>query len=69
MGALRFAKTFEGTPGANVEYHYEVFPGETHGSVGMRAFYRGLELLGQPDPPAAFGPARYLSEAQRRRHA
>ncbi len=69
VGALRFAKTFEGTPGANVEYHYEVFPGETHGSVGMRAFYRGLELLGQPDPPAAFGPARYLSEAQRRRHA
>jgi predicted alpha/beta superfamily hydrolase len=69
VGALRFAKTFEGTPSANVEYHYEVFPGETHGSVGLRAYYRGLELLGQADPPVMYGPARYLSEAQRRRHA
>ena len=69
VGALRFAKTFEGTPSANVEYHYEVFPGETHGSVGLRAYYRGLELLGQADPPMMYGPARYLSEAQRRRHA
>jgi predicted alpha/beta superfamily hydrolase len=69
VGALRFAKTFEGTPSANVEYHYEVFPGETHGSVGLRAYYRGLELLGAPEPPVVYGPARYLSEAQRRRHA
>jgi predicted alpha/beta superfamily hydrolase len=69
VGALRFAKTFEGTPSANVEYHYEVFPGETHGSVGLRAYYRGLELLAQADPPVSYGPARYLTEAQRRRHA
>jgi predicted alpha/beta superfamily hydrolase len=69
VGALRFAKTFEGTPSANVEYHYEVFPGETHGSVGLRGYYRGLELLGQADPPVGYGPSRYLSEAQRRRHA
>jgi predicted alpha/beta superfamily hydrolase len=69
VGALRFAKTFEGTPSANVEYHYEVLPGETHGSVGLRAYYRGLEILGQPDAAVAYGPARYLSEAQRRRHA
>ena len=69
VGALRFAKTFEGSPNADVEYHYEVFPGETHGTVGLRAFYRGLELLGEPDPHVSFGPARYLTEAQRRRHA
>ena len=69
VGALRFAKTFEGAPSANLEYHYEVFPGETHGSVGLRAYYRGLEVLGQPDAAMAYGPARYLSEAQRRRHA
>jgi hypothetical protein len=69
VGALRFAKTFEGTPSANVEYHYEVFPGETHGSVGLRAYYRGLELLAAADPPVTYGPARYLTEAQRRRHA
>ena len=69
VGAMRFAKTFEGTPSANVEYHYEVFPGETHGSVGLRAYYRGLEVLGQADPPVTYGPSRYLSEAQRRRHA
>lgn len=69
VGALRFAKTFEGTPAANVEYHYEIFPGETHGSVPLRAYYRGLELLAQPDAPLSYGPSRYLSEAQRRRHA
>lgn len=67
MGAMRFAKTFEGTPSANVEYHYEVFPGETHGSVGLRAYYRGLEVLAQADPPVTYGPGRYLTEAQRRR--
>ena len=69
VGAMRYAKTFEGTPSANVEYHYEVFPGETHGSVGFRAYYRGLELLGQADPAIMYGPARYMSEAQRRRYA
>jgi predicted alpha/beta superfamily hydrolase len=69
VGALRFAKTFETSPNADLEYHYEVFPGETHGTVGLRAFYRGLELLADPDPHISFGPGRYLSEAQRRRHA
>lgn len=69
VGALRFAKTFEGSPNADIEYHYEVFPGETHGTVGLRAFYRGLELLADPDPHVSYGPARYLTEAQRRRHA
>lgn len=69
VGALRFAKTFESSPNADVEYHYEVFPGETHGTVGLRAFYRGLELLAEPDPHVSYGPARYLTEAQRRRHA
>ena len=69
VGALRFAKTFEGSPNADLEYHYEVFPGETHGTVGLRAFYRGLELLAEPDPHVSHGPARYLTEAQRRRHA
>ncbi|MBS1801963.1 MAG: hypothetical protein JST28_01280 [Acidobacteria bacterium] len=69
VGALRFAKTFEGSPNADVEYHYEVFPGETHGTVGLRGFYRGLELLANPDAHVSHGPARYLTEAQRRRHA
>ena len=69
VGALRFAKTFEGTPNADVEFHYESFPGETHGSVGYRAFYRALEVLGQADAPSHNGPGRYLSEVQRRRHA
>jgi predicted alpha/beta superfamily hydrolase len=69
VGAMRFAKTFEGAPSPAIEYHYEIFPGETHGSVGFRAFYRALEAIGQADTPAHSGPARYLSEAQRRRHA
>ena len=69
VGALRFAKTFEGSPNADIDWHYEVFPGETHGTVGLRAFYRGLEFLADPDPRVSFGPARYLTEAQRRRHA
>ncbi len=69
VGALRFAKAFEGTPNAEIEFHCESFPGETHGSIGYRAFYRALEVLGQPDAPLHDGPARYLSEAQRRRHA
>jgi predicted alpha/beta superfamily hydrolase len=69
VGAMRFAKTFEAAPSADIEYHYEIFPGETHGSVGFRGFYRALEVLGQPDAPLRYGPARYLSEAQRRRHA
>lgn len=69
VGALRFAKAFEGSPNANVDWRYEVFPGETHGTVGLRGFYRGLELLGEPDPHISYGPARYLTEAQRRRHA
>jgi hypothetical protein len=69
VGAMRFATTFEGTPSADVEHHYEVFPGETHGSVTLRAYYRGLELLGQADAPVSYGPARYLSEPQRRRQA
>ena len=69
VGAMRFAKTFEGTPSADIEFHYESFPGETHGSVGYRAFYRALEVLGQPDPASREGPARYVSEALRRRHA
>ncbi|WP_348264615.1 alpha/beta hydrolase-fold protein [Telmatobacter sp. DSM 110680] len=69
VGAMRFAKTFEMSANANLDYRYEVFPSETHGSVGLRAYYRGLELLGGPDPHLSYGPARYLSEAQRRRHA
>jgi predicted alpha/beta superfamily hydrolase len=69
VGAMRFAKTFEAAPNPDIEYHYEIFPGETHGSVGFRAFYRALELLGEADAPAHSGPGRYLSEAQRRRHA
>jgi hypothetical protein len=69
VGAMRFATTFEGTPSANVEHHYEVFPGETHGSVTLRGYYRGLEVLGQADPPVSYGPAHYLSEPQRRRQA
>jgi predicted alpha/beta superfamily hydrolase len=68
-GSLRYAMTFEGSPDANVEFHYQVFPGETHGSVAMRAFYSGLEAVGEADAPVAYGPARYLSEPQRRRHA
>ena len=69
VGAMRFAKSFEGAPSADIEFHYESFPGETHGSVGYRAFYRALEVLGQADAASHEGPARYLSEAQRRRHA
>jgi predicted alpha/beta superfamily hydrolase len=69
VGAMRFAKTFEASPNSDLEYHYEIFPGETHGSVGYRAFYRALEALGQPDAVSHEGPARYLSEPQRRRHA
>jgi len=69
VGAMRFAKTFEAAPNPNIETHFEIFPGETHGSVGFRAFYRALEILGQADSAAHTGPGRYLSEAQRRRHA
>ena len=69
VGAVRLAKIFENSPNANLEYHYEIFPGETHGSVGLRAYYRALEVLAQPDPYISYGPARYLTEAQRRRHA
>ena len=69
VGAMRFAKTFELSMNANLEYHYEIFPGETHGTVGLRAYYRGLELLAEPDAHLTYGDARYLSEAQRRRHA
>jgi predicted alpha/beta superfamily hydrolase len=69
VGAMRFAKVFENSPNANIEYHFEILPGETHGSVGLRAYYSGLELLGAPDPRITHGPARYLTEAQRRRHA
>jgi predicted alpha/beta superfamily hydrolase len=69
VGAMRFAKTFEAAPSPDIEYHYEVFPGETHGSVGFRAFYRALEAIGQADAPAHTGPGRYLTEPQRRRHA
>jgi predicted alpha/beta superfamily hydrolase len=69
VGALRFAKAFESSPNADVEWHYQVFPGETHGTVGLRGFYRGLELVGEADPQITYGPGRYLTEAQRRRHA
>lgn len=69
VGAIRYAKIFESIPSADIEYHYESFPGETHGSVGYRSFYRALELLGRADPASQEGPARYLSEVQRRRHA
>jgi predicted alpha/beta superfamily hydrolase len=69
VGAMRFAKTFEAAPSPDIEYHYEVFPGETHGSVGFRAFYRALEAIGRADAPAHTGPGRYLTEPQRRRHA
>jgi predicted alpha/beta superfamily hydrolase len=69
VGAMRFAKTFENSPNADLEYHYEIFPGETHGSVGLRAYYRALESLSEPDARVSYGPTRYLSESQRRRHA
>jgi predicted alpha/beta superfamily hydrolase len=69
VGAMRLAKTFEGSPNADLEYHYQIFPGETHGSVALRAYYSGLETLGEPDARVFHGPARYLTEAQRRRHA
>ncbi len=69
VGAMRFAKTFEAAPNPEIEYHFEIFPGETHGTVGFRGFYRALEILGQADAPAHAGPGRYLREAQRRRHA
>ncbi len=69
VGAMRIAKTFESSPNADLEYHYEIFPGETHGSVGLRAYYSALETLAEPDVRVSYGPARYLTEAQRRRHA
>lgn len=69
VGTMRLAKTFEMGVNANLDYRSEIFPGETHGSVGMRAYYRGLELLAETDPHLTYGPSRYLSEAQRRRHA
>jgi len=69
VGALRLAKTFEASPSVDREVHFESFPGETHGSVTLRSFYRALEVLGAPDAPRSDGPGRYFSEAQRRRHA
>ena len=36
---------------------------------GPAGFYSGLELLGEADPQITHGAARYLTEAQRRRHA
>jgi len=66
LGAMRFAKTIEGNLPGSVEYHYAYFPGENHASVVLPAFHRGLQLLGAPEPRATEGPARYLSEGQRR---
>jgi predicted alpha/beta superfamily hydrolase len=69
LGATRFAKTIEGSLPASLAYHYAYFPGENHCSVVLPSLLRGLQLLGEPEPRATAGPARYLSEAQLRERA
>ena len=69
VGAIRFAKALEAGAPAGLEWHYEYFKGESHGSVVHKAVYRGLELLGFADgvPPTA--AAAYLPKAELRRRA
>jgi enterochelin esterase-like enzyme len=69
LGTTRLAKTIEESASPSFTYRYEYFPGETHASGGMKALYRALELLGEPDPVSPKGAARYLSENQRREQA
>lgn len=69
LGATRLAKTIEENAPPAVTFRYEYFAGETHLSGGMRAMYRALDLLGQPDPVLQNGAARYLTEKQRRERA
>jgi enterochelin esterase-like enzyme len=69
LGTMRLAKTIEENAPPSLAYRYEYFPGETHMSVGMKAMYRALELVGEPDPVSPKGAGRYLSESQRREQA
>ncbi len=69
LGTTRLAKTIEENAPPSLTYRYEYFPGETHMSVGMKAMYRALEALGEPDPVSPKGAALYLSESQRREQA
>jgi predicted alpha/beta superfamily hydrolase len=69
VGAIRFAKTLEAGAPAGLEWRYEYFKGESHGSVVHKAVYRGLELLAFGDgvPPTA--AAGFLPKAELRRRA
>ncbi len=69
LGATRLAKTIEESAQPTLSFHYEYFPGETHLSGGLKAMYRGLELLGEADPIDPNGAAKYLTEKQRRERA
>jgi predicted alpha/beta superfamily hydrolase len=69
VGAIRFAKAIEAGAPAGLEWRYEYFEGESHGSVVHKAVYRGLELLGFADgvPPTA--AAAFLPKTELRRRA
>jgi predicted alpha/beta superfamily hydrolase len=69
VGAIRFAKALEAGAPAGLEWHYEYFKGESHGSVVHKAVYRGLELLGFADAVPPTAAAAFLPKAELRRRA
>jgi hypothetical protein len=69
VGAIRFAKALEAGAPAGLEWRYEYFKGESHGSVVHKAVYRGLELLGFADGVLPTPAAAYLPKAELRRRA
>jgi predicted alpha/beta superfamily hydrolase len=69
VGAIRFAKALEAEAPAGLEWHYEYFKGESHGSVVHKAVYRGLELLGFADGVPPTPAAAFLPKAELRRRA
>ncbi len=69
VGAIRFAKALEAGAPAGLEWRYEYFKGESHGSVVHKAVYRGLELLGFADGVPPTPAAAFLPKAELRRRA
>jgi predicted alpha/beta superfamily hydrolase len=69
VGAIRFAKALETGAPPGLEWRYEYFKGESHGSVVHKAVYRGLELLGSADGVSPTAAAAFLPKAELRRRA
>ncbi len=69
VGAIRFAKALEAGAPSGLEWRYEYFKGESHGSVAHKAVYRGLELLGFADGAPPTAAAAFLPKTELRRRA